>query len=60
MQAKVVEERAGGKRRVKCSKLEPSEIRINKDFLSVIFLSLRTNTNYTNRYHSIKCLAARM
>ena len=59
MQAKVVEERAR-QRHDKCSKLEPSEIRINKGFLSVIFLSLRTNTNYTNPYHSIKCLAARM
>ena len=59
MQAKVVEERAR-QRHDKCSKLEPSEIRINKGFLSVFFLSLRTNTNYTNPYHSIKCLAARM
>ena len=58
MQAKVVEER--GKRRDKCSKFEPPAIRINKGLLSVIFLSLRTNTSYTNRYHSIKCLAARM
>ena len=52
--------REGGKRREECSKREPSEIRINKGLLSVIFLSLHAKTNYTNICHSIKYLAARI